>query len=555
MGKSSPANRKLSEACLHAPILQLDSLRQSDDVELMRQITRAGNGKVIDEARLDWWVLISVFIYAPLEQAVLLTRLASKTGGVVDLYSTRPGWPASGLALLLGQPLQTFPESRLPSRFGHYRGILKRFSSDQIAQIFLDKYDPRYKLRRRFSRLKHAGRGPVVLLPSAYTNVSQMAVAYAQMLPEQSFLLVATRRSGTHFAPASNVECASLAAYADGSDSPDEYRRILDQWSTLKKSLELLPEMSLLSRAGLLDSFALHLRDGLAVRNAWRAVLDQENVAAVMCGDDSNPSTRLPVMLAREQDIPTLDFHHGSMDGRFILKPLSSDLYLAKGEMERDFLLRVCGLPAERVVLGGPKRSASTSNGRSAEKETSNIIFFSESYESGGWRAAEVYQELLPPLVRLAMESKRKLIVKLHPFESRHERTQILEKILSSSEAAMVELVEGPFTAQLVEQTWFGITVESTTVVDCALLGVPCFVCDWLSSSPRAYTRQFARFGAGRILHSPDELEKLPEILAEPAARLSENALLTPIEPDWLRQIISRGMRTRVLQIPEQKII
>ena len=79
---------------------------------------------------------------------------------------------------------------------------------------------------------------------------------------------------------------------------------------------------------------------------------------AVMCGDDSNPSTRLPVMLGRQQSIPTLDFHHGAMDGRFILKQLSSDLYLAKGEMERDYLLKICGLPADRVSPGSRRISS-----------------------------------------------------------------------------------------------------------------------------------------------------------------------------------------------------
>ena len=42
-------------------------------------------------------------------------------------------------------------------------------------------------------------------------------------------------------------------------------------------------------------------------------------------------------------------------------------------------------------------------------------------------------------------------------------------------EAAEVEVFAGPFTPQLVAEAWFAVTVESTTVIDCALLGVPCF--------------------------------------------------------------------------------
>ncbi len=509
---------------------------------------RAGEGKIMDDAGLDWWVLVSVYTYTPLEESVMLKRLARQMDSSAELHATRTGWPASGLALLLGVSLHTFPNAVRPSPLRHYSGLLKRFSFDQIAQIFLDKYDPKYNLRRRFSSNKHARLGPVVLLPSAYTNVSQMAVAYARMLPEQLFLVVATRRSGTHFPPATNVACASLAAYADGFDSQSEYRRILEQWEKLKTTLDRLPEMNLLFRAGQMENLPALFRNGLALRDAWRNVLDQQQVVAVMCGDDSNPATRLPVMLARQKGIPTLDFHHGAMDGRFILKPLSSDLYLAKGEMERDYLVRVCGLPEGRVVLGGPARPGEAITLKRNKNEGSAIIVFSEPYESAGRRSEEVYQELLPPLAKLAREFKRKLMVKLHPFESRYERKQLIAKLLPPAEATIVEVVEGRFTPQLVENAWFAVTVESTTAVDCALLGLTCFVCGWMNSSPYAYTRQYARFGAGRILDSAEQLKELPRLLVEPRTQLPENALLKPLDPDWLRQIISNGVGAKATQ-------
>jgi hypothetical protein len=550
LGKSSAFARELSRERLNAPILQLDSLRQSEDVELMRKIMAVGSDQLVDDLGLDWWVLVSVFAYALLEEAIMLRRLASQLEPHAELYATRPAWPASGMALLLERKLHTFPEVLRPTHFHHYRGVLKRFSFDQLAQIFLDKYDPRYRWRRRFPGRKPEFRGPVVLLPSAYTNVSQMAVAYASMLPEQSFLVVATRRSGTHFAPAPNVACASLAAYADGADSHPEYLRIMGQWKKLKQTLALFPEMNLLLRAGLLEKFTAHFRDGLAVRNAWQNVLSREQIAAVMCGDDSNPSTRLPVMLAHRQGIPTLDFHHGAMDGRFILKQLSSDLYLAKGEMERDYLVRICGLPADRVMVGGPVRPRSVPTADRKKDEDSAIIFFSEPYDSGGRRTEEVYQELLLPLALLARKFSRKLILKLHPFESRHERMQVISRVLPPAEAAMIKVVEGPFTPQLVAKAWFGVTVESTTVIDCALLGVTCFVCDWLNSSPYGYARQYARFGVGRILTSPEQLKDLPRMLTEPAIPLSEDALLRPMDPEWLRQIISNGSCAKVPYVP-----
>jgi len=554
LGKSSAFTRAYWQERLNFPILQLDSLRRGiQDLDLIRKLLRAGRNQLVDELGLDWWDLISVFVYSALEQAVLLGRLAGQLDASADFYATRPGWPASGVALLLKRPLRKLPGASRFSHFHHYGDVLRRFSLGQLAEIFLDKYDSRYRWRALFAAKRRGSRGPVVLLPSAYTNVSRMALAYAGMLPEQSFLLVATRRSGTHFDSAPNVACASLAAYAGGPQPQAEYLEILRKWRNLKPSLALLPEMKLLLRAGLLEKFPNHFRDGLAVRNAWRNVLSQERVVTVMCGDDSNPYTRLPVLLARQQGIPTLDFHHGALDGRFLMKELSSDLYLAKGEMERDYLLRICGLPAERVILAGPARPRSIPTHKRGKDEGSLILFFSEPYEAGGSRSEEIYRELLPPLARLAREFGRKLVVKLHPFETRPERTALIAKVLPAEDAALVEVVGGPFTHQLVAKAWFAVTVESTTVIDCSLLDVPCFLCEWLNSSPYGYTRQYARFGVGRILNSPLQLNELPQMLTEPAIPLSEDCLLKPIDPEWLRRTIAAGARAATPKVPSPK--
>jgi len=467
--------------------------------------------------------------------------MAAKLDPRAELYATRTAWPANGLALLLNRPLRTFRGAPRSSQFHHYGDLLRRFSFDQLAQIFLDKYDLRYRWRARFAGKRRGAQVPFVLLPSAYTNVSRTAVAYASMLPEQSFLLVATRRSGTHFDPAPNVACASLAAYAGGPEPRAEYLEILRKWGNLKQSLGLLPEFELLFRAGLLENFPNHFRDGLTIRDAWRNVLSKERVVAVMCGDDSNPYTRLPVLLARQQGIPTLDFHHGALDGRFLMKELSSDLYLAKGEMERDYLVRVCQLPAERVMVAGPPRPRSTPAHERGKDEGSVILFFSEPYEAGGSRSEDIYREILPTLARLAREFGRKLVIKLHPFESRPERIALIEKVLPPKEAALVEVVDGPFAPQLVEKAWFALTIESTTVIDCSLHGVPCFLCEWLNASPYGYARQFARFGVGRILNSQAQLNELPRMVMEPAIPLSEDCLVKPMDPEWLRRTIAAG--------------
>jgi hypothetical protein len=532
---------------LNSSILQLDTLwRGIEDFDSIRQLLHAGRNQLLDEIGLDWWDLVSVLIYPELRDAVLLRRLVEQFDATTELYATRQAWPATGVGLLLQRPLRTFANTSRSSHFRHYSDVLRRFSFDQLAQIFLDKYDLRYRWRSRFAARRRGLPGPFVLLPSAYTNVSRMASAYASMLPEQSFLLIATRRSGTHFDPAPNVICASLAAYAGKTEPKAEYLELLGKWRNLQPNLKRLPEIDLLFRAGQMESFPNHFRDGLTIRNAWRNVLSEERISAVMCGDDSNIYTRLPVLLARQQGIPTLDFHHGALDGRFLLKELPSDLYLAKGEMERDYLVRICRLPAERVMLAGPPLPRSIPAHKHVEKERPEdesplILFFSEPYEVGRLRTEDVYRELLPPLARLAGKFGRRLVVKLHPFESRAERMELVAKVMPPENAALVDVLDGPFTPELVARAWFAVTVESTVVIDCSLLGVPCFLCEWLNYSPYGYNDQYARFGVGRILNSPEQLNEIPRLLAVPAIPLSKDRLLKPMDPEWLRRTIAGG--------------
>ncbi len=545
LGKSSAFTRSAWQERLNSPVLQLDTLwRGIEDFESIRQLLDAGRNQLLDETGLDWWDLVSVLIYQELRDAVLLRRLAEQFDATSELYSTRQAWPANGVGLLLQRPLRMFPDTSRSSHFRHYCDVLRRFSLDQLTQIFLDKYDLRYRWRSRFAAKRRSVQGPFVLLPSAYTNVSRMALAYASVLPEQSFLLVATRRSGTHFDPAANVTCASLAAYADVPEPKAECLELLGKWRNLQQRLKGLPEIDLLFRAGQLDSFPNHFRDGLTIRNAWQNVLSEERISAVMCGDDSNIYTRLPVLLARQQGIPTLDFHHGALDGRFLLKKLSSDLYLAKGEMERDYLVRVCRLPVERVILAGPPLPRPIPSQEHVEKERRKdenplILFFSEPYEAGRLRTEDIYREILTPLARLASKFGNRLVVKLHPFESRAERMGLVAKVLPPENAALVDVLDGPFTPEMVARAWFAVTVESTVVIDCSLLAVPCFLCQWLSYSPYGYTGQYARFGVGRILNSPEQLNEIPRLLAEPTIPLSEDRLLKPMDPEWLRRTIA----------------
>jgi hypothetical protein len=340
--------------------------------------------------------------------------------------------------------------------------------------------------------------------------------------------------------PPPNVQLRDLAEYARANGPAAEVTSLLEGWTKLRTDLCAVPDLRVLSDAGVLDPVADWIRDGLSVRDAWREVLEREPVCGVLCGDDSNRYTLLPVLLAARRKIPTVDFHHGAFDGRYLLKELPCDLYLAKSEMERDYLLRVCGLPADRVVIGAPWSAGSAREPRRLEK--TSVIFFSEPYEVVGMRTEEVYRELLPPLCRLARANGHCVIVKLHPFESLSQRRRMIRDILVPDDSRIVSVVDGPLTDALMAQAWFGITVESTTVLDCLQNGVQCFLCGWLTLWPFEYVQQYARFGVGEVLQSVAEVAGIPARLAHSQNRAAAQASVsTTADPAQLQRWLISG--------------
>ena len=539
LGKSSLFSEEEWRSRFHCPILRAETFRAGvADARMVHQILSAGRGRLIDEEGIDWWVLISLFVAPEVFSLLALKRIASEIGSKSEMWATRRGELVNLLESLLDASIRTFassPAERLRVRTSHYANLIRHFSLAQLTEILLDKYDSGYRWRSRLSPPPLRCSSPVVLLPSAYGNVSRMASAYAQMLPGQSFLLIATRKSAKQFPLAANIQVRDLASYAKGTFPASEIEALSSRWTKLKGELQSMPDLRLLERAGVLNRFPRWIRDGLCARNAWRAVLDREPVCGVLCGDDSNLFTRLPVLLGAGRGIPTVDFHHGALDGRYLLKELPCDLYLAKSEMEHDYLLRVCGLPAERVAIGAPAETGSPR--KTGETGRTFAIFFSEPYEVAGMRAEEVYREILPLLVRVARANGLGVSVKLHPFESSLQRQKIIRDIVGSPDAKNIAVIDGPLSPELMSRARFGLTVESTTVIDCLVNGVCCFLCGWLSLSPYEYARQYARFGVGEVLDCASQIETIPRRLADFESKPARRCELAPtVDPEALRQ-------------------
>ena len=162
---------------------------------------------------------------------------------------------------------------------------------------------------------------------------------------------------------------------------------------------------------------------------------------------------------------------------------------------------------------------------------------------SGG-RPREFYRDILPPLANLAMATGRELIVKLHPAESANERSRMLDRILSSEQKGVTRIVSEPLSEELLAKTWFGITILSTVAMECAVRGIPCFLCKWLEFWPYGYVEQFIRFGAGIGLDHPSEIEKIPEYLARyPVSPEVSKNCWQPAAAGRLRELLTTSRR------------
>jgi|SRR5579871_601597 len=537
LGRSSSFSREAWGKHYGCTVLSADTYREGiADGKRVREMFSAGRGYLIDEKRIDQWELAATNLFGEALSILALQRLSAELPDSADLWSTRPDWRANVVSRLSGRPVHHFHRGFKPagSTVAHYASLFRRFSISQIREIAWDKYDPGFWWRGRLSGQRRPLAKPVVLIPSAYENVSRVAAGYAALLPEQSFLLVATRESAKRCSTPANIHIRDLAQYATEESREGESAMLRNALAKLRANLQSDPFFRVLFGTGVSEQVSEWLGYGLAVRDAWSKMLDTEPVEGVLCGDDSNLYTRLPVLLASARKIPTVDFHHGALDGNYLLKDLPSDVFLAKTEMERDYLLRICGLPADRIVIAPPVEPPPT-KARSSHRLA---VLFSEPYEVGGMRADEVYRELLPALWQLARENGRELVVKLHPFESRSERSRIIRNILSADAARQIRIVEGPRTPELVGEAWFGITIESTTAMECARNGVCCFLCRWLALSSYGYQEQYARFRIGQALETAEQIAQIPQLLAD-FSKCSGLKWADAVEPALLRQLLT----------------
>src|SRR5260370_28631941 len=277
---------------MHCPITTLDSFRDGFDTLLrVRDLLGLGSKPLVDEYGLEWWEIMSLLLHGELEALILLQRFVQTLASDDELYVSRPGLHASLLQCLLPARVRVFPLRRGARKesMAHYLRVYKRLSVQQMIDVFWDKYDSGYQFRGRLVQKRSPSRRPVVLLPTAYINVSRTGMAYANTFPDENFLLVTTRRSGWVEDPPRNVASAWLSSYAAVQDRSKQSEEIESRWLLMLKELRDVAEFANLNRLGYLYGFPQRRQHGLEVRDPRRNVLDTPPVHAVPCAHATTP--------------------------------------------------------------------------------------------------------------------------------------------------------------------------------------------------------------------------------------------------------------------------
>jgi hypothetical protein len=498
------------------------SAAEIDDLGHLRELLQLGMGLMVDRMGIDWWDLLCLFIAGDLQQIMLVHQLSKELHANCELYSSRPHPLATALGRFLGVRL-TILETRLQSlvnRARHYQEVFSHLDTAQLSQVLEDKLDSEHSIRRRFTR-RHSSAQPIILLPSAYVNVSRTALAYAALLPDRQFLLVLARSSGKLRSLPPNVRSTSLSPYFV-SVGTRETASLLDSWNSLRKYLvDGAEEFNTADAAGILGRIPALLSWGIALRDAWSQIFESENVTACLSADDSNPPSSIPLIMAKKRGLPAIATHHGALDSTMAIKVNHADFYLVKNEMERDYLRRVCHLAADKMVIAAPAQAKPPTFSRGVCRSAPWLVFFTEPYQSYWWRRDEVYRDLVPRLYSLAQACGLKLVFKLHPFENIKGHRRMLRRLVPEQER-QIEVLAGPPSDQLWNNTRLALTVQSSTALECATLGIPVFLCGWLRDPYSGYVRQYARFGVGHVLESSEQIADIPGLLESQIGRSSQ---------------------------------
>jgi hypothetical protein len=491
--------------------------REIDDLYRTRDLLELGMGRLLDRDGIDWWDVCSLMLSPDLQQLMLGRRVARDLDPNCELHATRDSAFVRGMQALLGVRAKIHRHGSAIDTLRSALHAVQTLDRGELFQVLQDKFDGGHRLRSWFARHPYGNGKPIILCPSAYSNVSRAVANYAGSCPQKDFYMVLARRNARISALPPNVRVASLDGYFVSSNS-SELRSRLHEWAHLRRRLVASSEEYLMAdSAGVLGRIASLLRWGIAVRDAWSGVFQIENVVECFCSDDSNPYTRIPLLLAKKRRLPTIACHHGALDFRLAFKRSHADVHFVKTEMEWDYTVSVCKLPAQQVVLKSCEGKPAVRTPALCDSKPGYLTFFTEAYHSAGFREVEIFSELMPKLLFASQKLGLQLALKLHPFDGVKKMKSCLRAALSEPDRKLVQVWSGAMSDERWRSTHVMLTGQSSVALEGVEKGIPTFLCRWLSDPFSGYQKQFVRYGIGKLLGSVEEILNIPEALTAPS--------------------------------------
>ncbi len=201
-------------------VITLHQFEGQESYRWVKQVLAVGQNRLLDRIGLDWWEILAPCGYQEQHAIYLVEQLRRELEpGPFEIVATRNHSHVRLLSLVTGWPVRFLAVgASRPNVISRIFAAAQDLPPSQMVEIAFDKWDTSYGLRSRITRHRRARlKEPVMLLPSAYSNVTRLQLAYAAQLRDRRFLLATTRRSGECKDLPPNVDTVPLSAYAETS--------------------------------------------------------------------------------------------------------------------------------------------------------------------------------------------------------------------------------------------------------------------------------------------------------------------------------------------------
>jgi len=237
----------------------------------------------------------------------------------------------------------------------------------------------------------------------------------------------------------------------------------------------------------------------------------QEKIKLVFVSDDVNAVGRLACLIARQNNIKSLDIQHGQLQGNPVGE-ITADKMIVNGEEDKKYLIENGGNPEQIIVTGQPRFDAMvdklkipreelcTKYGLDAQKKI--VVYSYQKPTSGENVVVSAKDCFLENLGKIKNGENLEFAITMRPDTS----------IPKELERGDVKLLPGADIQELAVCSEVLITAFSTAAIEFVLMGRPVIALN-IGSGPEEYV-DYTRLGVGfKIVRKEDFIEAVEKTL------------------------------------------